>query len=764
MSTHAHAPASPARTPLLPVWLWFWVGVYLLTLPGLISYLATLAQDVVAQYYTWSVQVGGETSFFEMLRATNLYELAAYGLVLVGVLLTLLPHVRCFYEEHKHKLVEAPRNPAVQEITAFVRQYVPHIQVRANTTRNAENYIITYPRGFRKPALGVFRNFFHLWRSDRKAAEAILLHEIAHVRQGDTLMLGAGSFFEQAVGGWVVVFLLFVCLPLTLYTGGSIIEASNQLNQLGIFSLGRYLSRIAQILASSALSLIGEFMLTFSIVLMPLAGIWTSELLADYIAAKEVDSDEMMRHAIQRLSAPKSWVGQIIAGATHPPMALRKLLIEHINDRWAMILLISIFPLMFVVRLLVRLGSLLPNMLEGAENFGGYVQIAIHSWASSSFPYFVAMAVWLLLWWWAEPLWDRFFTRSAGVQHRPPFGPLAIGALVSVGIALLAGVASALTSPAAPISITPTSPPSSTYKIGQVFQVGDAQVVVTGWETLTSLTEAQQSRIGLEANLAHSVDTLTGSPDEQVASDKKIIRVSIAVRNNGSDTIAPLVSCAQLQDDAGRNYHYSYDQNKNSVITSLDLPSGAPKPGERLQGKISFLVDRDANNISFIYIANPPVDMSSATVPLTDDPAGAVSPPETLPASSNTADTTPEGQPLSLDGLTVTVDKVWPIENKLFTPDAGKRFVALNLTLNNTSDKTFQIANIFMFELVDDNGITITPGAIATGATGKQIPSQDLDPGQHVSISLGFEVPDTLKQAKLQYMLDSKQSVKVALP
>ncbi len=634
MDNQMPAKTSSAKTPLLPVWLWFWLGVYITSLPGLISYLIYLFHDVFAQYYTWSVEVSGENSFFELLRVINLYEIAAYILVLIGVVSILFAQVRGRHIERKYKLTKQDGKPAIQEVTSFVRQYVPHLQVKANLLSPIDQFAIIYPLGFRKPALGIFNKLIMLWRSDRKTAEAILMHEIAHVRQGDTIVLGAGSLFKTAV-------------------------------------------------------------------------------------------------------------------------SYRRILVEHSQAWWVIPLLIIFYPLMFLVRPLVQLGIVLSTILMGLDKFAHYVSLAMNTWAGSALPVFIAMTVWLLLWKWLEPWWDKFFTCSKITRDRSYFGVLALSAVVLAVVAFCVRVIALLPVYPGPIaqstsipthdSSFPTSPkPIPTvsgnyYKIGQVFQAGNAQVIVLGWETLTN------------------------SSDLQGTKDKKIIRVEIAVRNNGRDTIAPLVSCARLKDVAGNEYHFSVNDSDNSIIINRALPSGAPKPGEKIHGIISFLVNQNSDGIQFIYIANPPQDMTRSYVALTDDTSRRISPPETLP-ESNKPFSASLNQALLLKDFTVTVTKVWTIDSKNFAPDPGNKLIALDLTIKNTSNTIFKISNIFSFELDDENGITYSPGAIATAEIEKKLPASDLAPGQQVSLSIGFELPETLKKAWLQYILDNGATIELEIP
>jgi Zn-dependent protease with chaperone function len=724
-----------AKTSLFPAWLWFWLGVYIVSLPKLINYLIYLFQDSINQYYTWSTEVGGENSFFELLRVINFYEIAAYVIVLVGIISIFFPKVRGKIVENKYKLVKKDENPAIQEITAFVRQYVPQIQVKANVLRT-DLFAITYPLGFRKPALGIFGKTVKLWRSDRKSAEAILLHEISHIRQGDTLVLGAGSLFETAISYWVWIFLLLVFIPIVFYTGGTIISLPSQ---------------TILFLSNGFLSCISELLTTFGVFLLPLAGVWVSELLADRLATEELKSNETMLNAMDLLSEEKDWQWKekIRAGATHPPTSLRRYFVKHTQSWQVTLLLVVSFPLTYFVRLLVNLGTLLPSLLTGVDDFFHQANLVFNVWAESALPIFIAMTLWLLLWNRLEPWWGKIFNSSENSSCHAKSKLLVFSAIVPLVAALCAGILLQITaSPdknetvqSATLSAQTTIPAvlDNHYKIGQVFQAGDAQVIVMGWENLTD------------------------SPELQGVKDKKIIQVEVAVRNNGKDTIPPLVSCARLKDASGKEYHFSLEDSDNSIIYNHDLPSDAPRPGQNIRGKISFLVDQKSDEFQFIYLANPPLDMTRSYVELTDDPAGQISPPETLPESSNLSDAS-LNQALGLKDFSITVTKVWTINSKVITPDPGNKLIALDLTINNTGSQPFKISNIFLLELEDEDGITYSPKATATGAIGKKLPQEDLTPGKQVSLSLGFVLPEKQKKMRLQYVPDNKKTIELRIP
>lgn len=106
-------------------------------------------------------------------------------------------------------------------------------------------------------------------------------------------------------------------------------------------------------------------------------------------------------------------------------------------------------------------------------------------------------------------------------------------------------------------------------------------------------------------------------------------------------------------------------------------------------------------------------------------------------------------EPASLDGYTVTVDSVQRnyIANEYLTPESGKEFVAVTVTITNTRDSEGSY-NTYNFEVEDSNGVRQTE-AYAGNEGG--LNSGSLAPGGTVSGILTYEVPAGDSGLKLIY-------------
>ena len=93
----------------------------------------------------------------------------------------------------------------------FVGQHDPSIRLRA-TTRDDQMARI-YPVSWRTARIAVFRPLPELWRRDREAAQAILLHEVAHRRHGDQLVVGLASPLVWLMRIWVPAFVVLALAP-----------------------------------------------------------------------------------------------------------------------------------------------------------------------------------------------------------------------------------------------------------------------------------------------------------------------------------------------------------------------------------------------------------------------------------------------------------------------------------------------------------------------------------------------------------------------
>ncbi len=134
----------------------------------------------------------------------------------IGIVLTAFPAVRRKRLEQHFGLEELPPDypsAAVDFCRHFLRLHAPNVELRV-ALRNPRLSALVYPLDYRSRALGVGGRLLKLWRQDCAAAEAVLTHELAHVRQGEDWLLGLGSPLETAIRLWPLYLLVFVLMPI----------------------------------------------------------------------------------------------------------------------------------------------------------------------------------------------------------------------------------------------------------------------------------------------------------------------------------------------------------------------------------------------------------------------------------------------------------------------------------------------------------------------------------------------------------------------
>lgn len=107
------------------------------------------------------------------------------------------------------------------------------------------------------------------------------------------------------------------------------------------------------------------------------------------------------------------------------------------------------------------------------------------------------------------------------------------------------------------------------------------------------------------------------------------------------------------------------------------------------------------------------------------------------------------GDEVNLDGKTIVVNGVEPYtsSNQFMSPSAGKRFVAVDITLQNNSDEAYNY-NVLEFNLQDNEDYSYTNALadiepyLTTGA---------IQPGQRTRGYIPFEIPTENEPVKLTY-------------
>ena len=86
-------------------------------------------------------------------------------------------------------------------------------------------------------------------------------------------------------------------------------------------------------------------------------------------------------------------------------------------------------------------------------------------------------------------------------------------------------------------------------------------------------------------------------------------------------------------------------------------------------------------------------------------------------------------------------------------PDAGNKFIAVDLLIVNTSNSSDSISSLLQMSLKDDTGQKYQMDLMASAAAKKDSPDGELSPGERIRGTVGFQVPQDAKG--LQFVFDA---------
>jgi hypothetical protein len=360
--------------PGVPPWMWFFVVMFTLNLPAVVGAWQSSYEGL--QLYIRSAEqlqaAGLPPRRFAVLAYPGFFTERLPGLALfVGLFTIVCPWLRTHYIERRNSLILPPPSfKALTEIKDFVAAHAPGLGIKVNLTR--PGLIWTYPNGYRHATVAVFSGFVMLWKTDRDAAEAVLLHEIAHYRRGDALFLGPGSFLESAVKATLVFYAVFVALP---YIATSIDQQvqfiqSLQENDASLRDINKSLeslgletqpepNHLPAIATSIFLRIFGLLTTTMAFLVytassfvLPVACMWAAELNADHLVANAPTYQEAIWRELNKKRGNVAWWRRILFRLSHPPDSLRRFFVRH-NNSSVFTMLLLLFPLAIFVRIAV---------------------------------------------------------------------------------------------------------------------------------------------------------------------------------------------------------------------------------------------------------------------------------------------------------------------------------------------------------------------------------------------------------------------------
>lgn len=459
---------------MLPPWLWFWLLLYLVILPKTIGFLWETTLQPILSPEPLPAGMGGK-AVAAIQALPGIAELLPVAMLLSGVLLVLFPQWRRRYIERSYKLEpSSTTSPVLQDILATVKAYGSNIEVKTNLLRT-DQFAFVYPIGYRKPAIAIFGGLVKLWRSDSEAGRAILLHELAHCRHGDVLMIGAGSFFETILNHWVRFLTLFFVFPTAFlylwFLLGSLHEhwqlahmlgeldsdlnaINSHLGEIGVestgisshsnwfvtwllFQLKMLVTLVLPVTITSIFSLVIQ---TPIVIGLPLVATWCAEFNADRFVIGEQSSQEPLLRSLQAISPPLSWRTWLTSRLSHPPTRLRQwMAIRGLAPRLILTLLL-LFPFAYVAKLsfmnvrVIASVALLFNASEMRQTMVEANAIGLKALA----PILFGAGLVLLLYPMVAARWENLFCKTGQTLNPPFYKEYAWAAAIIGGLGLLA--------------------------------------------------------------------------------------------------------------------------------------------------------------------------------------------------------------------------------------------------------------------------------------------------------------------------------------
>lgn len=425
----------------LPPWLWVWFILYVYSLPFLIKQW----QEDYANFFVYKEAPFTGIEIHLVVLTNVLLELIPSIVLFFGTLTVVTPHLRKYHLERKYHLTEDyARIPAIVEIEEFLKKYAPNIIIKANFTRFRDENTFVYPLGYCKTAIAISSKLIKSWRTDRSGTEAILFHEIGHYRNGDALVLGAGSFFEIVVKYSLTIVTILYIIPeilviayeniilfynslVTLYSTLNILKDTGTPNsellayfikqvEFLIFTQGSNLFLVT--IPGQVMNLVTLLFNTLSIFILPIIGIWCEELNADrFMLMSKRNNLEISLKTLEKLEYEKSLKNWLLSQISHPPKTLRHWMALHSCEKKSLLLFLVLFPLAYIIRLLIlliqALSSYMISYLTGYLNMQEILEKLLKNLVTAMSimsPYWLFFATLLLLWPLIAVYWVKFFS------------------------------------------------------------------------------------------------------------------------------------------------------------------------------------------------------------------------------------------------------------------------------------------------------------------------------------------------------------------
>ena len=391
----------------MPPWLWVWLAGYLL--PGVYGEIGGIHSAIVTYFRPPGTSAPLPRGLATVGLLSAIFETLVNAMVAAGLVVVIFPQLRGRWVEWRFKL--ASDDPALTDMQQFVASQDPSIELTVSL--RADQMARIYPVGWRRARIAVFRPLTVLWEGDPEAAKAILLHEAAHGRQGDHLIMGLGSPFVWLVRIGAPAYVLLSLIPATVYlaAGGG--------------------------MASFATSA-PDAVLIPAAILLPVTALWLAEFHADQQAAHAIGPDALRKALLPTSGRRASLATRAIALLSHPPRRLR-LRFAAASPAGA-VALMAVWPAALVALFLLLLGmdALGPLWSSLTRRIADvFLKSAVHALAVEGRPVLITTAVVLLAWPALTVLWERLWSSEPRLGRIPPWPPYLATACLPIGLLLL---------------------------------------------------------------------------------------------------------------------------------------------------------------------------------------------------------------------------------------------------------------------------------------------------------------------------------------
>lgn len=264
-------------------------------------------------------------------------------------------------------------------------------------------------------------------------------------------------------------------------------------------------------------------------------------------------------------------------------------------------------------------------------------------------------------------------------------------------------------------SATETPQRPTTFEVGDAIELGDYVVVVLGWEPIVSDNQFIKPDDG---NVFIGVDLIVVNVSETAQSVSSLLSMS-------------------LKDSTDQVYRTDFSASSAGNKGSID---GTLLPGERMKGQVGFQVPEGASGFVFVFDAEL-FDAGRLFVNLPAE-AGLIDAPSAV-EGEQTITGQALGAPVEAGAFLVTVNAIEDVAaNQFNKPAAGFRFIAVDVTIENTSSSPENVSSLMQMYVRGADGQRYSVDIGAAMEAGGDSPEGEIAAGERLRGKVGFQVPE----------------------